>query len=191
MSIATYEIRSSENCDDAPDSIKIDVDQFSELVAKVAPTLKELNMSYALRWFADAEYTLYEDAYSSEDPTEVEDVPHGYQQHLKIFADGYMQLIWRHKHDATCEFWVDLPKPAPVPELAQEPVPELAQEPVPDRIVIHIDGGLVQGVYSEKPLALDVLIADYDCYDEQVYVSGMAVVPNPEFVTCSFKSEEG
>lgn len=62
-------------------------------------------------------------------------------------------------------------------------------------IVIHIDGGLVQAIYTNQPIDVDVIVADYDvegireCLDvyedpdgEEMYKSEQVITVLPEYV---------
>lgn len=53
-----------------------------------------------------------------------------------------------------------------------------------NRLVIHIEGGLVSGVYSETDESVSVLIIDFDTDgaddNEIMYVSGRSSVPHEE-----------
>lgn len=92
----TYEVSCSEYCNDAPSTITLNPKQFKFRVAKVADALKTIGMDYAKAFFETGVY--------EEDREE----PYGYEPSIKIYSNGNVQLLWKHKHNGE-EYWIGIP----------------------------------------------------------------------------------
>jgi hypothetical protein len=98
------DVCSSEWCEDAPEAILIDTEQFRGLIGGVSRRLKDIGFDYAVRWYQGADFTAlgWDGELIPED-----DFPYGYHQHLKVYADGGAKLLWENKHGPRCKFWID------------------------------------------------------------------------------------